>query len=89
MAPIRTQNGRMRSAICGTRNSEILATSSADTFGTSAGAAHQLDVVDQHDQRENADEHHQHRARKRRPKYRASVPKKIGMALLITSRSAA
>ena len=36
MAPISTQNGRMRSAICGTRNSEILATVRAETFGTSA-----------------------------------------------------
>ena len=35
IAPISTQNGRIRSAICGTRNSEILATSSAETFGTS------------------------------------------------------
>ncbi len=36
IAPISTQNGRIRSATCGTRNSEIFATVSADTFGTSA-----------------------------------------------------
>ena len=35
IAPIRTQNGRIRSPICGTRNNDILATSSAETFGTS------------------------------------------------------
>ena len=35
MAPISTQNGRMRSITCGTRNSEVLATRSGETLGMS------------------------------------------------------
>ena len=33
MAAISTENGMMRSAICGTRNSEVCATIEAGTFG--------------------------------------------------------
>ena len=62
MAPISTQNGRIRSVTCGTRKNEVLATSSAETLRDVARAAHQLDVVEQRDQHENADEHQQHRA---------------------------
>ena len=61
IAPISTQNGRIRSAICGTRNSEIFATSRAETFGTSRHAPHLLDVVEQDDQREHAQQHRDQR----------------------------
>ena len=57
IAPISTQNGRIRSPICGTRNSEIFATSNADTFGIVADAPHLLDVVEQDDQCEDAQQH--------------------------------
>ena len=61
IAPISTQNGRIRSPICGTRNSEILATSNAETFGIVADAPHLLDVVEQDDQREDAQQHRHQR----------------------------
>ena len=70
IAPISTQNGRIRSPICGTRNSEIFATSQRGYLWNVADAPHLLDVVEQDDQREHAQQHRDQRGEETHPKYR-------------------
>ena len=57
MAPIRTQNGISFSSNCGTRNSEVSRHRDRGGRNQARGLAHHLDVVDQHQQHEDAEKH--------------------------------
>ena len=62
IAPISTQNGRMRSVDLRHAKQRNLRDEQRGDFGTSPGAPHHLDVVDQGHQREDAKQHRDQRA---------------------------
>ena len=64
IAPISTLNGNSRSMIWGTRHSDISTSIEAGRIGRVGGPPHQVDVVDEQDQNENADEHRRDRRRR-------------------------